>query len=223
LNVSITFDELTYHIKNNLGLNLTTHEVMLNGYYGFSRSVSVVRGPFADGKGCVSWNVSQAAYTDWLGRVPAAMSNVYNTYFDTYNVDLMMGPADYCDFVTWTDDMKGTCDSGNPTFQPAATTGSHTICHSLGVRGGADKAFTKAKFVVPIGLTDTGAYFSHFFMSRAGPKNYSIPADEWVYDEVGPRTWNLEEIYIIKRLYSILAAAGMKRADATLNYVDGFL
>jgi hypothetical protein len=195
---------------------------MLNGYYGLSRSVSVVRGLFSDGKGCTSWNVSKAATDDYLGRVPAEMSNVYNQYFDTYGVDLMMGPTDYCESVSWVEDFQGTCDKGNPLFNPGSTTACYNMCHSTAVRGGADKMFTKAKFVVPIGLTETGAFFSLFFMSRAGPKNYSVPASQWVYDEEGPKTWNLEEIYIIKRLYGILAAAGMKRADAPLNYIDGF-
>jgi hypothetical protein len=223
LSYSIQHDELIYHIKNNLGLNLTSFEVMLNGYYGFARGTNVLRGTFADGKGCSGFNVSKAAIDDYLGRVPAEMSNVYNQYFDTYNIDLMMGPADYCEKVTWSDELAGTCDNGNPLFKPGATTACHNMCHATGVNGGADKIFTKAKFIVPIGLTDTGAWFQLQFMSRAGPKNYAVPASEWVYDEEGPKTWNLEELYIVKRLYNILAAAGMKRADATLNYIDGFL
>jgi Asp-tRNA(Asn)/Glu-tRNA(Gln) amidotransferase A subunit family amidase len=224
---SITHDELEYHIKNNLGLNLTTFEVMLNGYYGFSRSTSVIRGPFSDGKGCFSYGVNKTVIDDYLGRVPAAMSDLYNKYFDTHGVDLMMGPTDYCEKATWTDDFTGNCDGGNPIFKQSATstTMCSGICNSVGVNGGADKMFTKAKFVVPIGLTDTGAWFNLHFMSRAGPKNYPVPASQWVYDEVGPQTWNLEEMYIIKRLYSILTAADpkMKRAEATLNYIDGFL
>jgi hypothetical protein len=198
----------------------------LNGYYGFSRGTSVIRGMFSTGNGCFSWNVNKTVIDDYLGRVPAEMSNVYNKYFDTYNVDLMMGPADYCEQLTWTGEMTGQCDSGtNPdfAFTTPPTTNCFGVCHPVGVGGGADKMFTKAKFVVPIGLTDTGSFFSIHFMSRAGPKNYSVPASEWVYDEEGPKTWNLEEIYIVKRLYSILAAAGFKRADATLNYIDGFL
>jgi hypothetical protein len=150
------------------------------------------------------------------------MSDVYNKYFDTYNIDLMMGPTEYCERSIWSEDITGNCDNGNPLFKPASNTSGCT-CYSLGVSGGGDKMFTKAKFVVPIGLTETGGYFSLHFMSRAGPKNYAVPAKEWVYDEEGPKTWNLEEIYIVKRLYNILAAAGMKRADATLNYIDGFL
>ena len=221
---SILHDELETHIKNNLGLNLTTFEVMLNGYYGFSRSQNVIRTPFADGKGCNSYGVNKTVIDDYLGRVPAAMSDLYNQYFDTHGVDLMMGPTDYCEKATWSDDFLGTCDGGNPIFKPSALQMCSSVCNSVGVNGGADKMFTKAKFVVPIGLTDTGAWFNLHFMSRAGPKNYAVPASEWVYDEEGPKTWNLEEMYIIKRLYSILTAAdvNMTRAEATLNYVDGF-
>jgi Asp-tRNA(Asn)/Glu-tRNA(Gln) amidotransferase A subunit family amidase len=227
-NNRIQHDELAYHIKNNLGLNLTTFEVMLNGYYGLARTTNVIRSTFLDGKGCdgvegTGYNVNKTVIDDYLGRVPAEMSNLYNKYFDTYGVDLMMGPGDYCERSTWSGDMKGTCEGiENPFFIPTSSTAGCT-CYALGVSGGADKMFTKAKFVVPIGLTDTGSYFSLHFMSRAGPKNYNVPASQWVYDEEGPKTWNLEEIYIVKRLYSILAAAGFKRADAPLNYIDGFL
>jgi len=200
---------------------------MLNGYYGFSRSTNVLRTSFATGNGCNSWGVNKTVIDDYLGRVPALMSDLYNQYFDTYGVDLMMGPTDYCEKATWSDDFTGKCDGGNPIFSvsPTSNTMCSGICNSLGVNGGADKMFTKAKFVVPIGLTDTGAWFNLHFMSRAGPKNYSVPASEWVYDEEGPKTWNLEEMYIIKRLYNILTAADpkMKRAEATLNYIDGFL
>jgi len=227
----IQHDELIYHIKNNLGLNLTSFEVMLNGYYGFSRGTNVIRSTFLDGKGCdgvegTGYNVNKTVIDDYLGRVPAEMSNLYNKYFDGYAVDLMMGPGDYCEHVTWSGEMRGQCDgdTADPKFSytnPASS--CFGLCHSLAVTGGADKMFTKAKFVVPIGLTDTGSFFSLHFMSRAGPKNYSVPASQWVYDEEGPKTWNLEEIYIVKRLYSILAAAGFKRADAPLNYIDGFL
>ena len=210
------------HIKVTLGLNLTTHEVLLNGYYGLSRGHNVARGPFADGKGCSSWNVNQTVIDDYLGRVPTEMSNVYNTYFDTYGVDLMIGPTEYCSKVSYIDDMKGSCDGGNPNFVPGATQQCYSVCHSLGVAGGADKMFTKAKFVVPIGLTDNGEKFSLAFMSRAGPRNPTVPASVWVYDQEGPKTWNLEEIYMIKRIYNVLAAAGLKRAEAPLNFIDGF-
>ena len=84
-----------------------------------------------------------------------------------------------------------------------------------------DKTFTKAKFVVPIGLTSAGGTMSLQFISRAGPRNPTVPPSAWVYDEEGPKTWNLEEIYMVKRIYNTLAAAGMKRADAPMNYISG--
>jgi hypothetical protein len=116
----------------------------------------------------------------------------------------------------------GKPDSCNGTIAPGGSCLGK--CLSLGIRGGGDKVFTKAKFVVPIGLTSTGHPMSLHFMSRAGPKEAAnVPASTWVYDEEGPKTWNLEEIYMVKRIYGALAAAGMKRADAPLNFLDGFL
>ena len=111
--------------------------------------------------------------------------------------------------------------SCNGTFTPGG--GCISKCLTTGVRGGADKIFTKAKFVVPIGLTSIGGTMSLHFMSRAGPRNPTVPASQWVYDEEGPKTWNLEEIYMVKRIYNVLAAAGMKRADAPLNFISGLL
>jgi len=102
-------------------------------------------------------------------------------------------------------------------------------CMSAGVigfgrYGDADKPFTKAKFVVPIGLTSAGGTMSLHFMSQARPKSLAnFSASTWVYDEEGPKTWNLEEMYMVKRIYNVLAAAGLKRADATMNFISGFL
>jgi hypothetical protein len=94
-------------------------------------------------------------------------------------------------------------------------------CHSLGVRGSKDQMFSKAKFVVPIGLTDADEPMSLHFMTRAGPRNPTVPASEWVYDEEGPKTWNLEEMYMVKRITEVLAGAGMVRADAPMNFISG--
>jgi len=113
--------------------------------------------------------------------------------------------------------VTGSC---NGTFTPGGSCLSR--CLSTGVSGGRDKVFTKAKFVVPIGLTSAGGTMSLQFMSRAGPKNLAnVSASTWVYDEEGPKTWNLEEIYIVKRISNVLAAAGLKRADAPMNFISG--
>jgi len=93
---------------------------------------------------------------------------------------------------------------------------------SAATRGSFDKVFSKAKFVVPIGLTSVGGHAALHFMSRAGPKRLAnVSASTWVYDEEGPKTHNLEEMYMIKRIYNVLSAAGMKRADATINFISG--
>jgi hypothetical protein len=116
----------------------TTKEVMLNGYYGFSRSTSVIRGPFSDGKGCNSYGVNKTVIDDYLGRVPTEMSNVYNTYFDTYGVDLMIGPTEYCSKVSYIDDFQGSCDGGNPNIVASPTQSCYSACHSLAVTRGQD-------------------------------------------------------------------------------------
>jgi hypothetical protein len=92
----------------------------------------------------------------------------------------------------------------------------------FGKYGDGDKVFTKAKFVVPIGLSSAGGTMNLHFMSRAGPKSAAkVSASTWVYDEEGPKTWNLEEIYMVKRISNVLAAAGLKRADAPMNFISG--
>ena len=115
--------------------------------------------------------------------------------------------------------MTGSC---NGTIFPGGSCGSR--CRAIGLGSTYNKEFTKAKYVVPIGLTSAGGYMSIHFMSRAGPKSAAnVSASTWVYDEEGPKTWNLEDLYIIKRMVNVLAAAGMKRVDAPLNYISGLL
>ena len=100
----IYIDELQYHITNNLKVNMSVFEVLLNGVYSFS-SYSPVGPRFASGpSGCVDsgWNVNKTVFDEYLGRVPAARAVVHNQYYDQYKVDLVMGPTHYCDYVKWT-------------------------------------------------------------------------------------------------------------------------
>lgn len=91
------------------------------------------------------------------------------------------------------------------------------LCHPQGVLCGLDKTFTKAKFIVPIGLTSTGKPLSVQFMSRAGPRNSDVPPITWVFDHEGPKNWNLEEMYMVQRIIGVLAKAGFSRADAPMH------
>mmetsp|Transcript_11053 Transcript_11053/g.20649 ORF Transcript_11053/g.20649 Transcript_11053/m.20649 type:complete len:261 (+) Transcript_11053:1785-2567(+) len=217
---AIAFWELEYHLENNLGLDINTFDVLLNGNYCFGTTYCPVRGWFsANVDGCSDYrDLNQTLIDAYLGDIPAQRSNNYNEYFDTYSVDLLMGPTHYCDDVLWTGDMSLNCDNGRYTNGSCMSN-----CHSLAVRGSRDKMFSKAKFVVPIGLTEAGEPMSLHFMTRAGPRNPTVPAIEWVYDEEGPKTWNLEEIYMIKRITQVLADAGMVRADAPMNFISGLL
>jgi hypothetical protein len=61
------------------------------------------------------------------------------------------------------------------------------------------------------------------FMTRVGRRNPTVPTSEWVYVEEGPKTWNLEEIYTIKRITEVLTDAGTVRADARMNFISGLL
>jgi hypothetical protein len=102
---SVYFDEVQYHLKNNLQINMTVFEVLLNGMYSYSTSYNPVGSRIpVNGTGCVNsgWNVNQTVLDEYLGRVPAARSDVYNEYFNQYKVDLVMGPTSYCDYVKWT-------------------------------------------------------------------------------------------------------------------------
>ena len=220
---SITLDELQYHLTNNLQVNTSVFDVLLNGAFAFSTGLNPTGGRFtgaATSSGCGVWQVNKTVYDEYLDRVPANRSDVYNEYYNQNGVDLVMGPTHYCDYVKWSDDTQVT-GSCNGTFFPGGSCMSK--CMSVGVNGGRDKVFTKAKFVVPIGQTSTGGVMSLHFMSRAGPRNLAanVSASTWVYDEEGPKTWNLEEIYMVKRIYNVLAAAGMKRADAPMNFISG--
>ena len=99
---SVYIDELQYHITNNLKVNLSVFEVMTNGNFAFANHNPIGTRIPPGGSGCVNtgWNVNQTVIDEYLGRIPAARADVYNEYYNQYNVDLVMGPSGYCDFVT---------------------------------------------------------------------------------------------------------------------------
>jgi hypothetical protein len=213
---AVWYEELANFISVVLGEpDLNPWEVLLNGFYDFGTTLSAGwMYNSQSGSGCdlISGNTGEARSL-FLGPVPANRSVVYNKYFDDNGVDLLMGPGQLCDKVLWSEDMgaNGGCDGGR---FPSACMWN---CHTQGVLGSRDKTFTKAKFVVPIGLTDVGEPLSIQFMSRSGPRDPTVPASEWVFDQEGPKTWNLEELYMVKRISDTLAAAGLGRADAPIN------
>lgn len=221
---AVWYEEMTNFIVNGLGLtDISTWDVLLNGYFDFGTTLSMGWMFSNEEEGCALINLNtEEAKTQYLGPIPASRSEVYNEYFDANDVDLMMGPSQYCNKVLWSEDIGGSvgandgCDGGR-------SEGSCMFnCHSPGVLGSLDKTFTKAKFIVPVGLTSAGEHFSVQFMSRAGPRDATVPASEWVFDEEGPKTWNLEEIYMVKRIADTLEEAGMGRADAPFNKETGF-
>lgn len=168
--------------------------------------------------------ISEESRALHAGPIPAEQSAIYNTYFDENQVDLLIGVAQTCDDVLWSDELSGQASGtgckGHSTFfggmqfpLPCVS-----VCHPQGVLGVFDKSFTKAKFIVPIGLTSAGKPLSLHFMSRAGPRNTDVAPIEWVFDHEGPKNWNLEEVYMIKRIVDVLVEAGFARADAPTRF-----
>jgi Asp-tRNA(Asn)/Glu-tRNA(Gln) amidotransferase A subunit family amidase len=101
---SVYIDELQYHLTNNLKVNMSVFELMLNGLFSFSSYNPVGSRIATNSSGCVNsgWNVNQTVLDEYLNRVPAARADVYNEYYNQYGVDLVMGPTSYCDYVKWT-------------------------------------------------------------------------------------------------------------------------
>ena len=216
---AVWYEEMTNFMTNGLGLiDLTPWEVLLNGYFDFGTTLSMgwMFGGRGEGCGMINLNTDEAK-SQYLGPIPATRSDTYNEYFDANRVDLMMGPSQYCNVVHWTEDIGGSVGANDGCDGGRSTSGCMYACHSAGILGSLDKTFTKAKFVVPVGLTGSGGHFSVQFMSRAGPRDPQVPATEWVYDEEGPKTWNLEELYMVKRIADTLEASGLGRADAPFN------
>ena len=220
---AVWFKEMESYIVNGLGLtDLNPWDVLLNAVYDFGTTLSMDWMYDYQGEGCAIINKDSEENTEaFLGPIPANRSDVYNEYFDEYKVDLMMGPSQYCDKVLWTEDIGGSVGANDGCDGGRASAGCMYACHSPGILGTLDKTFTKAKFVVPVGFTEAGEPFTIQFMSRAGPRDPAVPAIEWVYDEEGPKTWNLEELYMVKRIADTLAEAGMGRADAPFNELTG--
>jgi hypothetical protein len=71
-----------------------------------------------------------------------------------------MGPSQFCDKVLWTEAIGGTSAGANNGCDGGRSKGVCLYnCHSQGILGSKDKTFTKAKFVVPICLTEIGEPF----------------------------------------------------------------
>ena len=220
---AVWFKEMENFIVNGLGLSdLNPWDVLLNGYYDFGTTLSMGWMFGNQNESCSLVNKDSEANTEaFLGPIPAGRSDVYNEYFDTNSVDLLMGPSQYCDKVLWSEDIGGSVGANEGCDGGRSESNCMFNCHSPGILGTLDKTFTKAKFVVPIGLTEVGEPNTIQFMSRAGPRNPSVPASDWVFDEEGPKTWNLEELYMVKRIADTLAGAGLDRADAPFNEMTG--
>lgn len=96
--------------------------------------------------------MNQTLIDSYLDDIPGEISINYNAYFDTYSIDLLLGPGHYCDNILWTDDMSLNCDNRRCTNRSCVRN-----CRSLAVRGSLDKmSLSKAKFLVSPGLTDAG-------------------------------------------------------------------
>ena len=252
---SVWYKELESYVRTYLNLHqVNIWEIILNGYYDFGTTLtSGWMFGFSTEGGCKAIDHDTPKLRrDYESVVPAQRADVYNKYFDNEHssndiekphrskgrevVHLIMGPAQLCDSVKWTDDIKGTCDGGRGKFKGKDNGVCMFHCHPHAVRGHKDKTFTKSKFVVPIGhalnsydsnrigdnVERHSAPFSLHFMSRAGPGS-SYNSSDWVFDKVGPKTWNMKELYIIQRITNTLADRGMERVDATMNFISGIL
>jgi len=91
---SVYIDELQYHLTNNLKTNMSIFEVLMNGEFNFIGYNPIGSRLPTGASGCVNtgWNVNKTVLDEYLGRVPAARSDVYNEYYNQYNIDLVMGP-----------------------------------------------------------------------------------------------------------------------------------
>eukprot|EP00965_Chrysotila_dentata_P090328 2980657-Pleurochrysis_carterae.AAC.4 len=105
---------------------LSPLQVMNNGVYDFGQSISV--GYLYAGY----TSVSEETRALFAGPIPAAQAASYNEYFDTYDVDLLMGPASVCDKVTWSEDIGGAIDPSLGCDGGRFSSGCASACHVSG-------------------------------------------------------------------------------------------
>ena len=161
---------------------------------------------------------------EYLGRIPAERADVHNAYFDAVGsgVDLIMGPTQICEDITWTDDIEGGFIPGKGCDKGRFPGGCMYNCLSRGVTGDFDKAFTKAKFVVPAGSSPVPASpfrsTSCRVPGRASRRSLRL---------VGVRHHRAGELEPGGALHGqahrgyTLASAGFGRAEAPLNAISG--
>jgi Asp-tRNA(Asn)/Glu-tRNA(Gln) amidotransferase A subunit family amidase len=133
---------------------------------------------------------------------------VWNSYFDTHNVDAIMVPGQICDAISFHEMASSThkLEVRQPDGSYQTSDASLTECNLVTYFGFKD--IPVPKMWVPVGLDSVGRPVSVGFMGRA-------PTVDNLFSDDYAKTHDLPFLYAVKRLvHDLHAVKELKRADA---------
>jgi len=132
-------------------------------------------------------------------------------YFDTWGVDVIFTPAQFCDAFTY----EGMAGSTLSQRLDGVTTYDSSVSLCNFVAYCAYKNIPVPKVTVPVGTDASGNPVSVEFWGRSGPAGATDKM--WAFDDTYAKTGDLPFLYTIKPLVEAIAAdPSLVRVDAAL-------
>lgn len=181
-------------------------------------------GPAAFLTACGDSDESQFRYA--VGPYVQRSLEVWNSYFDTHGVDVLLTPAQFCDAQTYECRAGRRCSMQRDYGDGYGTTHDAGNLHCNFVSFFMFKQIPVPKVTVPVGLDPQGRPVSVEFWGRAGPPKGHPKAEtsDWMYDDDFARTADLDFLHMVAKLVAeIQAKPSLRRAEAKLVTGEGNL
>eukprot|EP00931_Biecheleriopsis_adriatica_P026559 TRINITY_DN16154_c0_g1_i2.p1 TRINITY_DN16154_c0_g1~~TRINITY_DN16154_c0_g1_i2.p1 ORF type:complete len:374 (+),score=65.57 TRINITY_DN16154_c0_g1_i2:709-1830(+) len=145
----------------------------------------------------------------YVMALQAEYIQVYNSYFDAHDVDVILIPGLLSDAMTWEDMIGGTCPMqmlADGEWRTVRTSSIHAIAPSMF----SLKNIPIPKLMVPTGLDAEGRPTGVQLWGRA-------PSPERLYDDEYAKTFDLDFLHMAKVLVDCVhKEPSLRRADAPL-------